>query len=906
MTSINSLGYAVLSNSMRTKVFGEHIGPPPSPAPTKVDEIKEEMGKFGVKFPVVNPESFFMDDFALPSLQGPTIKAHFDAIAKDVAGKWAKKLKDFAYLDLPAPPSESEILFVPGWVRYEFAPNGTKSKDAERVSGILEDISVLDTETFVKGSDFSGPIIATVLSEKAYYIWMHESFVDPEIPYTPTLVEVGRKDAIFIAHNSAYDRARTKEAYTLGKTNLWFDTMSAHINVSGLASGQRWWYKQKDAKKASYRADPIWSNKGSMNNLVDCYNFHCMPAIPLEQADKKIRDIFVEANSMHEFAPIRDSLIQYALNDAHKTFELFSIVALKYLQNNPSLTTLAAHFGISSAKLPVVDDWEQWFNTCEKLWADSISSQESTLSAMAEELYNDWNEGEITEADIEADPWLSQLDWTANFKLTKTGKPSSKWYGVPAWVRAVSDKNIVDGKPQIGGISTKNRISHLLLRLKWAGAPIKFFPEKGWCFMDEDSGLYIQVPHKDGEGVNVGNLLTKDYSEDFEAGLLTSDVPKAQELIGLAINVAYWTSVRSRVRDQGVEAVKTPHGQPFNLIVPASIPHNTSTNRAGENLWLTVPDAKFDKIGSEIKTRVQAPKGYVFVQSDFDAQEAVVASIFADSYHRLAGSTQFSHSILAGSKDDGTDMHSMTAAIIAISRAIAKGCNYGMLYGCGAKTLANTIRKGNKNIPMATALSMAKKLIKTKKGVKASRYSQTLVGGSDSHAYNEMARIANMPCPTNPLSGTKMSTAFRPSNVGSDFWTMRNNWCIQSTGSAMLHAFMTAMEWLIEQQGLEAEFCMSVHDSILYICPEPQAKKVAALFQVAHAWCWAWLRYNYEIYELPVANAWLSSVEVDRIFRKAATASTKTVSQQKSEPNGESHSIAELALVLNEMFGSAT
>ena len=151
------------------------------------------------------------------------------------------------------------------------------------------------------------------------------------------------------------------------------------------------------------------------------------------------------------------------------------------------------------------------------------------------------------------------------------------------------------------------------------------------------------------------------------------------------------------------------------------------------------------------------------------AQEAVVASIFADSYHKVAGSTQFSHSILAGSKDDGTDMHSMTAKAIGISRAIAKGCNYGMLYGCGAKTLANTIRKGNKNIPMKQAVEMGNKLIKIKKGEKASRTSQTLIGGSDSYAYNEMARIANLPVPINPPSGHNIFTAFRPSSTGTVF-----------------------------------------------------------------------------------------------------------------------------------------
>jgi DNA polymerase gamma 1 len=118
----------------------------------------------------------------------------------------------------------------------------------------------------------------------------------------------------------------------------------------------------------------------------------------------------------------------------------------------------------------------------------------------------------------------------------------------------------------------------------------------------------------------------------------------------------------------------------------------------------------------------------------------------------------------------------------------------------------------------------------------------------------------------------------------------------------MLHAFMTAMEWLIDTYELEAEFCMSVHDSILYLCPEDQAERVTALFQVAHVWCWAWMRYNYGIYELPVANAWLSSIEIDKIFRKAADSSTKTVSQQKQEADGESRTIQDLIPTFNSLF----
>jgi DNA polymerase gamma 1 len=243
----------------------------------------------------------------------------------------------------------------------------------------------------------------------------------------------------------------------------------------------------------------------------------------------------------------------------------------------------------------------------------------------------------------------------------------------------------------------------------------------------------------------------------------------------------------------------------------------------------------------------------------------------------------------------------MTAKTINISRSIAKNCNYGMQYGAGVATLATTIRKGNKSMSVEDAEFLAKKLISAKKGRKASRTSNTLIGGSDSHAYNEMSRIANTLIPKNPLSGTKMSTAFRPQVVGKDFFTMRNNWVIQSTGSAMLHAFLTGMEYLTRRYNVQARFCMSVHDSILYVCREKDADLVSALYQVAHLWSWTWLRYNYGICEMPHANAWFSSIEIDHIFRKSATASTVTVSQPLQEPHGRAHTITRLVPILDSL-----
>ena len=897
MSALNPIGYSILSDSMTRTVFGDSAVDGYTPRLSEITLIKDQMAQFGVEFPVKNPDSLSgLPDFYLPDIKGESISEHFDIISKSILSGVPELLRSFADIEVPETPDY--FVYRPGWTRYKWKEDGSWDISQSDLSGV--DIAVFDCETFVKGSDFGHPILATAVSEDSYWVWMHESFVDPEIPYTPKLVELGTTNSLLIAHNVGFDRQRTAEAYHVAHDpfnpvkpfgNLWFDTLSAHVNVSGLTSEQRFWYTGNSTNK--FVATPSWLDKGSMNNLVDCYNFHVQPAEKLQKETKKTRNLFVIAESMADFVPDHHELVSYALRDVKVTFDLYRIVLLKYLSANPSLTTLYGHFAQTSSILPVVPDWSGWVDNCEEVWADTLKKQDELLGQMAEQLLQDWRNDDV---DVESDPWLSQLDWSANYALKKDGKPKSCWYGIPMWYRKNSRNCKESGRIILEPITTKSRLSHILLRLKWEGQPMVYYADKGWMFKDTEKNEMLRVPHSNGENDNVGGVLSKDYLEDFESGTLSSDLEQAQELLRLAIKVSYWTSVRSRVKEQ---LSSKALDEDMNIIIPQTIPHNTATNRAGERLWLTVPDPKSEKIGTEVKTRIQLKSPWVFVSSDYDGQEAVVASIFADSEYKIAGSTQFSHSILAGSKDDGTDMHSMTARTIGISRSVAKNCNYGMLYGSGAKTLAATIRKGNKSISIPEAIYMGRKLIKVKKGVKTK--SGNYVDGSDSFAYNEMSRIANLSIPRNPLSGTKMSTAFRPENVSTDFFTMRNNWVIQSTGSALLHGFLTAMEYLTHRFGVQARFCMSVHDSVLYMCKESDADKVSALYQIAHLWSWAWLRHRYKVCEMPHANAWFSSIEVDHIFRKSATSSTLTVSQNVAEPDGRAHTISSLVDVLDSL-----
>lgn len=80
---------------------------------------------------------------------------------------------------------------------------------------------------------------------------------------------------------------------------------------------------------------------------------------------------------------------------------------------------------------------------------------------------------------------------------------------------------------------------------------------------------------------------------------------------------------------------------------------------------------------------VQCKEGFKFVGADVDSQEQWIAATLGDSAHpsKKAGGTEFSRMLLAGSKANKSDLHSVVAREVGISRDNAKVLNYARLYG---------------------------------------------------------------------------------------------------------------------------------------------------------------------------------------------------------------------------------
>ena len=480
------------------------------------------------------------------------------------------------------------------------------------------------------------------------------------------------------------------------------------------------------------------------------------------------------------------------------------------------------------------------------------------------------------------DPWLKQLDWKV-----KTIK--GKYAGVPTWYRPfIKDPEIV--------YTTKAVLTHLLLRLTWEDYPLIKTKTQGWVYRELDR--IRKVPHYKQEGANVGELITKNYLYAIDAGILKSHGEETNRIFQIAKATSYWRSVRSRV--MGKVAVKD-HG---NLITVAEpIPYGTITGRVVEPLMLTLCSTKPDRIGTELKTRIEAPFECDVSGFDFDAQEMHIAALLADKFATgIPGSTPMSYQVLTGNKRDGTDPHSALAKYLQVDRDSAKPLNFLCAYSGGKKALSEKLQIGHKDWSKEYCDSLASKTLELKKGERSGRY---YYNGTDSDLFNYMDDLVASERPRLAALNTLITRALWPEycdavdlttgRMDRQFYTGRANWLIQGCAAEMLDASLVSIKWLAKKYDLFMRYLLSIHDDIRYLTLPEYRKQYAMIYQISHIWVWSLLHYGLDMCEMPLAGAFLSGVEFDYRLRKSPTEPTSSISHDGSkEPQGVTYTIEDL------------
>lgn len=394
-----------------------------------------------------------------------------------------------------------------------------------------------------------------------------------------------------------------------------------------------------------------------------------------------------------------------------------------------------------------------------------------------------------------------------------------------------------------------------------------------WCNLElENSCWFFKLPHKNGLQNRVGNPLARDFLIKFSENVLAGDSITAERVIQIARMLSYWRNNRDRITNQIVVKRVNENNADQSLndtnryiddmatIIPQVVVCGTLTRRASEPTWMTASNAQLERIGSELRSMVQAPEGYRIVGADVDSQELWIASVLGDaSATGIHGATPFGWMTLNGTKLNATDMHSVTAKAVGISRDHAKVLNYARIYGAGQLFATRLLKQFNPTISEGEAKSKAMKMFTLTKGKKlfwlkgtysdplqlkhytgyetkliASKFGKPVdeifdpgkwIGGTESAMFNRLEEIASSEKPVTPFLKGRLSRALEPIEGTDDrFLPTRINWIVQSGAVDFLHLMLVCMRWLMKDK---IRFCLSFHDEIRYIVKEEDAYKAA-------------------------------------------------------------------------------
>ncbi|CAE7032565.1 hypothetical protein PTNB85_04047 [Pyrenophora teres f. teres] len=939
------IGVQHLSSHIHAQVFpGAETEPPPQLVALSKDHLKRHdlLGKNQDQTPPVG--------FDMPDLQGATLDEHFYKLGMDTAEPFLSMAKTLRWAN--PPPRPTKWVRRSGWTKYH------KDGRTEKVDVPDETMLVFDCEVMYKETPFA--CMACAASPTAWYAWISPWLLE-ESESDRHLIPLGDTSIprVIVGHNVGYDRGRVAEEYQITQSNNCFiDTMSLHVASNGMCSRQRpSWMKNRKSREQQEMAvddeqnadleldmdaaeEELWMGRSAINSLRDVAKFHCNITL-----DKAQREYFGELDR----AGVReklDELLDYCAKDVEITHQVYQKVFPLFLETCPHPVSFAALRFLASVILPINETWDVYLKNAEGTYRHLDDAVRARLVALTEKALEVKEQPEV----YNNDPWLSQLDWSGQeIKMVKGKKKNDpprpaarqKKPGMPKWYKDLFAKS--DGPMNL---TVRTRITPILLKLAWDGHPMVWSDKHGWTYkvpMDEvfaynDKGMkqldmseeenlklrddtenvYFKIPHKDGPLARCANPLAKGYLQYFEKGKLGSEYAYAKEALEMNASCSYWISARDRIMSQMVvydkdvpkksKVPKAPkltsastatRGKKVGFILPQIIPMGTITRRSVENTWLTASNAKKNRVGSELKSMVRAPKGYCFVGADVDSQELWIASLIGDATFQLHGGNAVGFMTLEGTKAAGTDLHSRTAAILGISRNDAKVFNYGRIYGAGLKFASTLLRQFNPSLTEAQTTKTAEDLYKNTKGVKTIRKQlherPFWRGGTESFVFNKLEDFAEQERPRTPVLGAAITEALQRRYLSKGgFMTSRINWAIQSSGVDYLHLLIVSMDYLTRRFNLDCRLSITVHDEIRYLVKEEDKYKAAMALQIANVWTRAMFSQQMGINQLPQSCAYFSAVDIDHVLRKEVDMDCITPSNKDAIPHGESLDIMAL------------
>lgn len=236
---------------------------------------------------------------------------------------------------------------------------------------------------------------------------------------------------------------------------------------------------------------------------------------------------------------------------------------------------------------------------------------------------------------------------------------------------------------------------------------------------------------------------------------------------------------------------------------------------------------------SEFRQCVEAPDGWLLVDSDFGQMELRLAAAIAGDERMI---TAFKN---------GEDLHSVTAEAIGCSRQVAKSANFGLLFGSGVRGLRNYAASTGNLMTMDEAAAIRSQWLGAYEGIRAWQQHNANLA--------EMSKNNKWPAINVPISGMRR---FLPGDMNR--LTVRCNTPVQGAGAAILKCALGNLWPLLKEAGEdEVRIAACVHDEILLLVREEKAQEWAVrLKQVMESAEAKWLGEVPPLAEPQVGKRW--------------------------------------------------
>jgi DNA polymerase gamma 1 len=678
---------------------------------------------------------------------------------------------------------------------------------------------VLDVETVNESNKWYLTCLVAVTTEGTWYIRMFNPLD------RVSTVSIGQNQTI-IGHNISYDRSYISESYLLeGDSNRYYCTMGAFMVVRGMSTAQL----------GLIDSELSWTKETAKKSLKEVY----MHYVGLELS-KSVRDNIL-LQTPETIGAIMPEVLAYCMSDVFATWQVFCHVYPEMVLSQPNKVSWAGQMLLGNMWLPLSSDrFPTYYDRAETLFNQNL--EEATAEVKKQALAFSERYKDIPEVIPQHLEWL---DWTPG----KSGKTK----GQPKWYRVF---NVED-------ITLKSRIVPTIMGLKYRGERIFWGthptnltetgkPAQGYCTVNEF------IPNPEDPTKCCSYLFSDKLSKILTDDVLTSDIPGLSETVQKAISCVNWSAMRKRVA-----AIKTESPEGFPVCVPTVVVTGTVTRRCADALWQCSPNAKKNRIGTEVRTMIEAPPGYRIVGADVDGQEAWIATMFADSKLGFTGSTAFSLMLYCGNKATKSDLMTVISQSCGVSRQVCKNIFYGMLYGLGLFGVKDYIRKSTPGIAEAEVSRLAEAIVRKVKGRKVDN---RWVGGLASETFNYMEHLVKSATIRSPILNVSISKSLQAAH--DQFQTTKINWTIQTSGVDMRDIVVANVALITGRQNVWNKLIMTIHDEYRYLVREEDVKDFNYCLQLAHIYARAYMIDSMGLEGLPAQAMYFSSVDVDHIWRK--------------------------------------